>query len=315
MTKLRLVFMGTPDFAVPALAALIEAGHQIACVYSQPPRPAGRGKRTRAGAVQSFAETKNIPVRTPVSLKDKAEQDAFAALEADICVVAAYGLILPKAILDAPRLGCLNIHASLLPRWRGAAPIERAILAGDTETGITIMQMDEGLDTGAMLLRRETSIGTETTAGDLHDRLAVLGAEMIVEVLNGLARGTIEPTPQPEAGVSYASKIDREESRLDWTRPAGELERTVRALAPRPGAWFGFGDERVRVLAAAVVKGDGLPGTVLDGSLSIACAEGALRPTRVQRAGKAPMDASAFLRGFTILEGTVLAFSSQQKLP
>ncbi len=309
MTKLRLVFMGTPDFAVPALAALIDAGHQVARVYSQPPRPAGRGKKTRPGPVQAFAEANNIPVRTPASLKDKREQDEFAALGADICVVAAYGLLLPKAILDAPRLGCLNIHASLLPRWRGAAPIERAILAGDPKTGITIMVMDEGLDTGAMLLRRETQIGAQTTAGDLHDTLAELGAEMIVEALEGFVQGAIEPTPQPEAGVTYAPKIDRRENRLDWTRPADELDRTVRAFAPR--AWFAFEGERIRVLAAAVTKGGGSPGTVLDEQLSIACGKGALRPLIVQRAGKGAMDAGAFLRGTAIPEGTLLASRSQ----
>jgi len=313
MTKLRLIFMGTPDFAVPALAALIEAGHEITCVYTQPPRRSGRGQKARPSAVQTFADTNNIPVRTPENFKDTSAQEAFAALEADAAIVAAYGLILPKAILAAPRLGCLNIHASLLPHWRGAAPIERAILAGDTKTGVTIMQMDAGLDTGAMLLRREAPIGAETTAGDLHDALAELGAAMIVEALGGLAEDTIEPTPQPETGVTYAKKIDKDEMCLDWTRPAVELEQAVRAFCPR--AWFAFGDERIRVLRAVVTSEQGSPGSVLDDNLTVACGEGALRPLCVQRAGKGAAETAAFLRGLTIPEGTLLEPPSPRPTP
>ncbi|MHA1536264.1 MAG: methionyl-tRNA formyltransferase [Alphaproteobacteria bacterium] len=315
MTKLRLVFMGTPDFALPALAALIEAGHEIACVYSQPPRRSGRGQRARPGPVQNFAEASGIPVRTPASLKDEREQEAFAAHAADAAIVAAYGLILPKAILDAPRLGCLNIHASLLPRWRGAAPIERAILAGDATTGVTIMAMDEGLDTGAMLLRRAVPIGAKTTAGQLHDRLAGLGGEMIVEALEGLASGTLKPKTQPKRGITYASKIDKDEMRLDWNASAAEIGRTIRAFAPRPGAWFDIGGERIRILSAAVSEGAGAPGTVLDERLSIACGQGVLRALTVQRAGKAAMESSAFLRGFSIEKGSVLATPSPPPSP
>lgn len=307
MTKLRLVFMGTPQFAVPALAALIDAGHEIACVYSQPPRPAGRGKKTRPGPVQAFAEASSIPVRTPASLKDERGQRSFAALGAEICVVAAYGLILPKAILDAPRLGCLNIHASLLPRWRGAAPIERAILAGDAKTGVTIMVIDEELDSGAIVLRRETPMGAQTTAGELHDRLAKLGAAMIVEALEGFAAGTVKAKPQPARGFTYARKIEKTELRLDWKASAARIGRAVRAFAPR--AWFEFEGERIRVLQASVRGGrsNKSPGTVLDDQLTIACGKGVLQPLQVQRAGKGAMEASAFLRGTAIPEGTVLA--------
>ncbi len=308
MTALRLVFMGTPDFAVPALAALIQAGHDIACVYTQPARPAGRGHKTRPSPVQAFADERGIEVRAPRSLRDDEVRHGFAALGADAAVVAAYGLILPEPILDAPRLGCLNIHASLLPRWRGAAPIQRAIMAGDAETGITIMQMDQGLDTGAMVLSRAIPIDAGTTAEALHDQLSELGARSIVEALAGLAEGKIRPTPQPDEGATYAVKITPDDGRLDWTRPAPVLERLVRALSPRPGAWFVYGDERVRVLAGEI--GDAppmaLPGLVLDDCLTIACGDGALRCLRVQRQGKAAMDADAFLRGFEIVPGTQL---------
>ncbi|MCZ6861571.1 MAG: methionyl-tRNA formyltransferase [Alphaproteobacteria bacterium] len=307
MTNLRLVFMGTSDFAVPALAALIDAGHEVVCVYSQPPRPAGRGKKTRPGPVHALAEASSIPMRTPASLKDNREQESFAALGADICVVAAYGLILPKAILDAPRLGCLNIHASLLPRWRGAAPIERAILAGDLKTGVTIMRMDQGLDTGAMLLRREVPIDAETNGNDLRDRLAALGAKMIVETLDRLATGTLKPKPQPARGKTYAGKIEKGELRLDWNATSAEVGRVVRAFSPK--AWFEFEGERIRVLEASAGGGKSKmsPGTVLDDHLTIACGKGVLCPTRIQRAGKSAMDASAFLRGTSIPEGTLLA--------
>ena len=303
---LRLAFMGTPGFAVPALAALIAAGHEVACVYCRPPRPAGRGQKARPTPVHAWAAARGIPVRIPVTLRDAEAQADFAALRLDAAVVAAYGLILPKPVLDAPRLGCLNIHASLLPRWRGAAPIQRAILAGDAETGVTIMQMEEGLDTGPMLLAERVPIGPDTTAGALHDRLAALGARLVVEALRGLANGTLEAAPQPQEGATYAPKLDRAEGRLDWRRPAAELERKVRALAPRPGAWFECEGERIRVLAAETAAGEGVPGTVLDDRLTVACGCGALRPIRVQREGRQAMDAAAFLRGRDLPAGTVL---------
>lgn len=303
---MRLVFMGTPDFSVPILAALIDAGHHVACVYSQPPRPAGRGHREQPSPVHAFAESQGIPVRTPKSLKGEAEQAEFAALEADCAVVAAYGLILPKAVLAAPRLGCLNVHASLLPRWRGAAPIQRAIMAGDALSGVTIMQMDVGLDTGAMLLTETVAITPDTTGQSLHDALSALGADLIVRALDDVAAGRATPVAQPEQGVTYAAKLTKDEGRLDWTRPAAELERMVRGLAPWPGAWFEWGGERFKVLAARVEGGRGAPGTVLDDTLAVACGEGALRLSRVQRAGKAAMSAADLLRGYAIPRGTVL---------
>ena len=308
MTALRLVFMGTPDFAATALRALIDAGHEIAAAYSQPPRPAGRGQELRKSAVQSLAESRRIEVRTPVSLKSADEQAAFAALKADAAVVAAYGLILPLPILEAPRLGCLNIHASLLPRWRGAAPIQRAILNGDAETGISIMQMEQGLDTGAVLLDQRVAIGTQETAGALHDRLADLGAAAVLKALDGVEAGTLRAKPQPESGVTYAAKISPAEARLDWHKSAMELERAVRAFNPVPGAWASLeGNERMKILAAMVVDGKGAPGTVLDDRLTIACAAGTLRPLVVQRAGKKPMAADELLRGFSFPKGRVLA--------
>ncbi|MCP5373151.1 MAG: methionyl-tRNA formyltransferase [Hyphomicrobiales bacterium] len=303
-TPLRLVFMGSPDFSVPALSALLDAGHDVVCVYAQPPRPAGRGQRERPCPVHAFAQARGLAVRTPRSLKDADAQADFTALEADVAVVAAYGLILPPAVLAAPRLGCVNIHASLLPRWRGAAPIQRALLAGDSETGITIMQMDAGLDTGPMLARRAVPITPTTTAEDLHDALAALGAAMIVPALADMAAGTAVAAPQPEAGVTYAAKLARDEGRLDFARPAAELERMVRALNPWPGVWFEHGGERIKVLAARVEDLSGAPGTVLDGALAIACATGALRPTRVQRPGKTAVDAAAFLRGYPLPAGS-----------
>ena len=301
---MRLAFMGTPDFAVPSLLALAEAGHEIVAVYSQPPRPAGRGHKERPSPVQAAAEQRGWPVRTPRTLKSDEEQAAFRALGLDVAVVAAYGLILPKAILEAPLCGCLNVHASLLPRWRGAAPIQRAILAGDATSGITIMLMDEGLDTGAMMLQESLPITAETTGQSLHDDLAALGARLIVKALQG-GHGTAQP--QPEEGVTYADKLRREEARLDWQRDAGALERQVRAFFPWPGAYFEVNGERIKVLAAEVTEDSGPPGQVLDDSLTIACAEGALRPLRVQRAGKAPMETAALLRGFAIPPGTTLA--------
>ncbi|GAB4353706.1 MAG: methionyl-tRNA formyltransferase [Kiloniellaceae bacterium] len=307
---LRLAFMGTPDFSVPTLKALAEAGHEIAAVYSQPPRPAGRGQKDRPSPVQAYAESRGWLVRTPKTLKTPETQAEFAALKLDAAVVVAYGLLLPQAILDAPRLGCVNVHASLLPRWRGAAPIQRAILAGDSETGVTIMQMEAGLDTGPMLLKEAVPIGPDTTAQDLHDRLAALGAALINRALAGLVDGSLQPQPQPDDGVTYAAKIDKAEGRLDWREDAAALERRVRAFTPWPGAYFEIetdkGRERVKVLAAQPCSESGLPGRVLDGKATIACGAGSLRLVRVQRAGKAPMDTDAFLRGFALPAGTVL---------
>ena len=304
---LRIAFMGTPDFAVPILRALIAAGHEVIAVYTQPPRPAGRGHREQPSPVQRAAEAAGVPVHAPVKL-DAAERERFRALGLDAAVVAAYGLILPKAVLAAPRLGCLNVHASLLPRWRGAAPIQRAILAGDAETGVTIMQMDEGLDTGPMLLAEPVAIGRETTAASLHDELATLGARLIVRALAGCADGALVARPQPAEGVTYAKKLARDEGRLDWGKSAVELERAVRALNPAPGVWFEHGGERIKVLAATVLaSGTGAPpGTILDGALTIACHTGALRLTRLQRSGRAAMDAEAFLRGYPLLPGAPL---------
>jgi len=309
MTGLRLAFLGTPDFAVPSLAALAAAGHEIAEVYTQPPRPAGRGHRVRRSPVHEAAAAAGWPVRTPASLRDPETLDGFAALELDAAVVVAYGLILPPAALAAPRLGCLNVHASLLPRWRGAAPIQRALLAGDRETGVSIMLMDAGLDTGPVLLREAVPIGPETTAQSLHDTLAALGARLIVAALDGLDAGRLSPEPQPAAGVTYAAKLSRAEGRLDWRRPAVELERKIRALTPWPGASFAaggaLGGEDLKALAGEVVSGraGAAPGTLLDDGLTIACGDGALRLTRVQRPGKAPVEAAAFLRGFALPAG------------
>jgi methionyl-tRNA formyltransferase len=306
---LRLAFMGSPDFAVPSLRALIAAGHNVVCVYAQPPRPAGRGQKERPTPVQLAAEDAGIEVRTPKSLKAETEQAAFRALDLDCAVVAAYGLILPPAILEAPRLGCVNVHASLLPRWRGAAPIHRAILAGDAETGVTIMQMDRGLDTGAMLSRHAIQIATHETAQGLHDKLAALGATALVPTLAELAAGRANATPQPADGVTYASKLDRDEGVLDFSRPAAELERQIRAFTPWPGAFTEYQGTRIKVLAARVLELGALgnePGTVLDTELTIACGTDALRPTRVQRPGKGPMDAGDFLRGFPLPPGVIL---------
>jgi methionyl-tRNA formyltransferase len=301
---LRLAFMGTPDFAVPALSELIAAGHEIAAVYTQPPRPAGRGQKPQASPVERFAREAGLLVRAPESLKTPEAQAEFASLDLDAAVVVAYGLILPRAILDAPRLGCFNIHASLLPRWRGAAPIQRAILAGDSETGVAIMRMEAGLDTGPVALMERAVIGPRENAGSLHDRLSAIGASLIVRALSALERGSLSLVPQPQAGVTYAAKIDKSETRLDWHEPAAVLDRKVCAFAPHPGAWFAFSETRIRVLAAEPVAAAGEPGTVLDDALTIACGQGALRLLTVQRAGKAPMSASEFLRGTTIAPGT-----------
>ena len=282
---LRLVFMGTPAFAVPALQSLLDAGYEICCVYTQPPRPGGRGQKARTSRVHDLAAENGLEVRTPRSLRQTEEQAAFAELGADAAVVAAYGLILPKAILEGTRLGCFNIHASLLPRWRGAAPIQRAIMAGDAESGICIMQMDEGLDTGPVLLCQRVAIKAGMTAGDLHDRLAELGGPLIARALQAMASGDAVLTAQSDDGVTYAAKIDKAETRIDWRRSAGELERHVRGLAPFPGAWFELAGERTKVLAAEAVDDAGSPGRTLDADLTVACGKDALRLTRLQRGG------------------------------
>lgn len=307
MTRLRLAFMGTPGFSVPVLDALVAAGHEIACVYSQPPRPSGRGQAVRPGPVHARATALGLAVRTPARLKAAEDQQAFAALALDAAVVVAYGLILPKPILDAPRLGCLNVHASLLPRWRGAAPIQRAIMAGDTETGVMVMQMDEGLDTGPVLAERRLAIPPRATAGWLHDRLSLLGAELLPPTLADYAAGRIVPQPQSGAGITYAHKITAEETRLDWREAAAALDRRVRALSPAPGSWFEApGGERIKVLETVPEGFSGAPGTVLDDSLTIACGSEALRLTRLQRAGKREMAAGELLRGWTLAAGTRL---------
>lgn len=299
---MRLAFMGSPDFSVPTLHALHAAGHDIAAVYCQPPRPAGRGQAVRRCPVHVAADALGLPVHTPARLRtDAAAQPAFAALDLDVAVVVAYGLILPQAMLDAPRAGCLNIHASLLPRWRGAGPIQAAILAGDAETGVTIMQMEAGLDTGPMLLRDAVPITGTTTAAALHDILAALGGRMILEALGSRA----DPVPQPEAGVTYAPKLSREDGRIDWSQPAEAIDRRIRAFDPWPGTFTTLGTTVFKVLAAAMVDGRGPAGTVLDTNLTIACGDGAIRPTRVQCPGRAAMEAAAFLRGHPIAPGTV----------
>jgi methionyl-tRNA formyltransferase len=298
---MRIIYMGTPDFAVPALVALAKAGHDVVAVYSQPPRPAGRGKALRPSPVHSQAEKMGIEVRTPLSLKDAEVQAAFAALKPDVAVVAAYGLILPLPILEAPRFGCLNIHASLLPRWRGAAPIQRAILSGDNVSGVTIMDMEAGLDTGPMRAKHVTPI-EDKTAGALTEELALAGAELMVEVLDDLAAHP--PVPQPEEGVTYASKIDKAESRIDFSRDAHQIERQVRAFNPFPGAFFEYRGERFRILAAHVEEHDGTPGELLDNSLLIGCGHGAIRPTLIQRAGKGAMSPGELLRGYDMPAGS-----------
>jgi methionyl-tRNA formyltransferase len=300
--------MGTPVFAATILGALIDAGHNILAVYTQPPRPAGRGHRPQASPAQLLAAKQGVPVRSPVAFRGEAEQVAFAELGADAAVVAAYGLILPRPVLTAPRLGCLNVHASLLPRWRGAAPIQRALLAGDRETGITIMQMDEGLDTGPTLLQEGVPIAADATASGLSAELAVPGARLILAALDGVAEGRLVARPQPQEGVTHAPKIGREEGRLDWRLPSEHLERRVRALDLWPGAFFETGAEQIRVHAATALPGPagGVPGTVLDEHLTVACGEGVLRLLRVQRPGRAALDVPAFLRGFPIAPGTRL---------
>lgn len=299
---MRIIFMGTPDFAVGTLKALMGAGHEIACVYSQPPRPAGRGMAERPSPVQAFAKAQGIEVRTPTSLKSEDEQARFAALNADAAVVVAYGLLLPAPVLDAPRLGCFNVHASLLPRWRGAAPIQRAIMSGDAESGVTIMRMEEGLDTGPMCKVGRIAITPTTTAQSLHDTLAESGARLMAEVL---AQPTITSTPQPGEGVTYARKIDKAEARIDFSKSAAEVCRHIHGLSPFPGAWLPVNGTRIKALLCEVVQGHGTPGTFIDDHLTIACGSGAVRLLKLQREGKGAMEARDFLRGFPISQGTV----------
>lgn len=304
----RIVFMGTPDFAVPALAELIAAGHDIAVVYTQPPRPAGRGMAPRPSPVARFSAEAGIPVLTPSSLRPDAARLAFADHAADLAVVVAYGLILPRALLAVPRLGCYNLHASLLPRWRGAAPIQRAIMAGDSETGVMVMRMEAGLDTGPVCAAERVPIGQDTVAGEVHDSLAQHGARLIVGAVARLLAGTLACYEQTSEGVTYAAKIEPHEARIRWDRPAAEVHNRIRALSPYPGSWFetllGGRAERVKVLRSVCVQASGEPGLLIDGQLTVACGTGAVRLTQVQRAGKRPMGGADFLRGFPLGRGT-----------
>ncbi len=304
---LRIAFMGTPDFSVPILAALIDAGYEIAGVYCQPPRAAGRGQKIRLSPVHEYAEQADLEVRTPSNLKTEDALNEFSALNLDVAVVAAYGLILPEPILEAPRLGCINVHASLLPRWRGAAPIQRAIMAGDSETGVTIMQMDKDLDTGPMLISEKINITNATTGGSLRDELAALGARLIVDAMVKLTAGGLTPTPQPDEGITYAEKIDKSEFRIDWLKPAKVLDRQIRAFSPWPGSWFTFGKDRIKIVAVTVIDKEGEAGVILDDQLTVSCGNGALRIERLQRAGKGAMDRADFLRGNDLPAGTRLA--------
>lgn len=305
---MRIVFMGTPDFAVPTLSEIVGRGHEVVAVYTRAPAPAGRrGLDLTPSPVHRVAELFGIPVLTPKSLRGEEAAEAFRAHDADVAVVVAYGLILPQAILDAPRLGCLNLHGSLLPRWRGAAPIQRAIMAGDRETGIAVMKMEAGLDTGPVGLVERIPIGPDMTAGELHDRMMVLGADLMGRALAALARDGLAFTPQPEAGVAYAAKIEKAETRIDWSQPAGEVHNRIRGLSPFPGAWFALADgTRVKVLRSTLAEGTGAPGTALDGGLTIACGTGAVRLVELQKAGKQAGPADAFLRGNPVPAGTVL---------
>ena len=304
---MRLIFMGTPDFALPTLIEIAARGHEIAAVYTRAAKPGGRGMELQVTPVEREARRLGLPVLTPKTLKDEAAQAAFRAYRADAAVVVAYGLILPKAILEAPRLGCFNVHASLLPRWRGAAPINRAVMAGDHESGVTIMQMDEGLDTGAMAMKESLAIGADMTAGDLHDALARLGADLMLRSLAAAERGTLELKPQPEAGVTYATKIDKNETHVDWTKPWKQVHNHIRGLSPFPGAWFEVGGVRVKALRSTKGEGKGTPGTALDDRLTVACGDGAVRLTQVQREGKKPMSAEELLRGTAVKAGMRLA--------
>jgi methionyl-tRNA formyltransferase len=298
---MRVIFMGTPDFSVPTLTEIVSAGHEVVAVYTRAPKPAGRGQAERKSPVHETAEAFGIPVFTPRSLKGEAEQAQFAALGADVAVVVAYGLLLPKAVLDAPEYGCLNLHGSLLPRWRGAAPIQRAIMAGDKQTGIVVMQMDEGLDTGAMGPTEIIPIGPDMTAGELHDQMMRLGADLMGRALAALERGSLDFTPQPESGETYAAKIDKAEARIDFSRSAEEVHNLIRGLSPFPGAWFelelGGKPVRIKALRSTLANGRGAPGALIGEGLTIACGTGAVRLTQVQREGKGAMDAATFLRG------------------
>jgi methionyl-tRNA formyltransferase len=307
---LRIVFMGTPDFSVPTLAEILGAGHEVVAAYTQPSRPAGRGMAERISPLARFAASAGIAVKSPKSLKSEAEQQALAALHADAAVVVAYGLLLPGPVLDAPRLGCFNLHASALPRWRGAAPIQRAIMAGDAETAVMVMRMAAGLDTGPVCLTDPVAIGPDMTAGELHDELARRGASLMVRALAALERGLLQCTPQPAEGATYARKIDKAEARIDFAKPAREVHNRIRGLSPLPGAWFEAGavgaSERIKVLRAAPAEGEGRPGEVLDDALTVACGVGAVRLIELQRAGKKLMRAEEFLRGFPLPRGTTL---------
>jgi methionyl-tRNA formyltransferase len=305
---MRIVFMGTPDFSVPTLAAVLAAGHQVVAAYTRASRPAGRGMGERKSPVHLYAERAAIPILTPKSLRDAAEQQAFAGHRADAGVVVAYGLILPKAVLEAPRAGCLNLHASALPRWRGAAPIQRAVMAGDAATAATIMRMEEGLDTGPVCLTEPVPIGPDATAGEVHDALAGRGAALMVEALARIERSALSCVPQPALGVTYAAKIDKGETGIDFTRPAHEVHNHVRGLSPFPGAWLAAGEkrERIKVLRTRIAPGSGAPGTALDDTLTVACGEGAVQLLELQRAGKKPMTAAELLRGFPLPRGTRL---------
>lgn len=297
---MKIIFMGTPEFAVPTLTEIVSTGHEVVAVYTRAPKPAGRGQAERKSPVHEAAEGFGIPVFTPRSLKQAPEQEVFASLDADVAVVVAYGLILPKPILEAPRLGCLNLHGSLLPRWRGAAPIQRAVMAGDARTGIMVMQMDEGLDTGAVGLIEEMPIGPDMTSGEVHDKMMLVGADLMGRALAALERGSLHFTPQPEDGVTYAAKIDKAEARIDWNKPASEVHNLIRGLSPFPGAWFELELNgtpiRIKALRSTLVAGQGAPGTILP-DLTMACGTGAVRLTAVQREGKGAMDAATFLRG------------------
>lgn len=304
---MRVIFMGTPDFAVPTLVELAARGHEIAAVYTRAPKPAGRGMDVQHTPVGQEARRLALAVHTPRSLKDKEAQAEFRAHKADAAVVVAYGLILPKSVLEAPRLGCFNIHASLLPRWRGAAPINRAIMAGDTESGVTIMKMNEGLDTGAIAMVERTPIGADITAGDLHDALSRLGADLMLRALAAAERGSLTLTPQPDKGVTYAEKISKNETRVDWSKPWKQVHDHIRGLSPFPGAWFEIDGARIKALRSTKGEGSGAAGTALDDKLTIACGAGAVRLTQVQRAGKQPMSADEFLRGTPVKSSVQVA--------
>jgi methionyl-tRNA formyltransferase len=309
--SLRVIFMGTPDFAVPTLSEIVGQGHEVVAVYTRPPAMAGRGMDLKPSPVHRMAERFGLPVLMPKTLRNDEAAEAFRGHEADVAVVVAYGMLLPKAILDAPELGCLNLHASLLPRWRGAAPIQRAVMAGDRETGVAVMRMEEGLDTGPVAMAERIAIGPEMNAGELHDRLMVLGADLMVRALAALSRGALSFTPQPEEGVTYAHKLRNEDALIDWTSPAQVVHDQIRGLSPFPGAYFtadfGKGPERVKVLRAAPAAGSGEPGTLLDADAAVACGEGAVRLIQVQRAGKAPLAADEFLRGVRLGPGARFA--------